>query len=174
MDVCCRRTNRPQIPVVLAVWQISNSRSPTPDSGGFLTVERVLPESTVDLNSLAMFCFLSISRLGLWIFDLTTQELTQKGIPVEERSAFAGTEMAFISLFELAQWIAGAILSRPDQFQWLASGSLAAVFGSAALYATWVRSQRGHLIHLEKLDCGCSKNLQLRHSWPFESREGSL
>lgn len=141
---------------MLAIGQISMSNNAEPYQQGFNKAEDV-SKSVVNLSTVPMFVFLSLSRLGLWIFDLTTQELTQTGVKSEERSSFAGTEMAFVSLFELVQWIAAAAWPSPDQFHWLASGSLMAVVGSTTLYAVWVRYRRGHLIHPEKLGCGCLK-----------------
>lgn len=108
--------------------------------------------------AVSLFTFLSLSRLGLWTFDLTTQELTQIRIPAQTRSSFAGTEMAFVSVFELAHWVAAAILSRPEDFRWLAVGSLGAVGLSTCTYAFWVRQQRGHLMHWGRMKgCGCGK-----------------
>ena len=104
---------------------------------------------------LIMFLFLSLSRLGLWIFDLTTQEITQTRVPSSQRASFAGTEMSFVSLFELTQWIVSAILSRPQDFKWLALGSLGAVACSSAMYAAWVRIQRGHLTHWDAVGKHC-------------------
>ena len=105
--------------------------------------------------AVVMFTFLSLSRLGLWVFDLTTQEITQTGVQSQMRSSFAGTEMALVSFFELSQWILAAIISRPEQFHWLALGSLGAVLCSTCMYAWWVRRQRGHLMHWDRIGKGC-------------------
>lgn len=43
------------------------------------------------------------------------------------------------------------IWSRPEQFKWVALVSLGAVGGSAGLYAMWVRSVRGHLVHWDRV-----------------------
>ncbi len=107
------------------------------------------------LNAAMLFLFLSISRLGLWVFDLTTQEVTQSRVTPAQRSSFAGTEMAFVSLFELSQWVFATVFPRPEQFRYLAAGSLAAVGCSLVMYSTWVRRQRGHLVHWEKLGMVC-------------------
>lgn len=113
------------------------------------------PPGPFHIITLSMFAFLSFSRLGLWVFDLTTQEITQTRIPEDTRSAFAGTEMSFVSLFELAQWIVAAVWSRPDQFRWLALMSFGAVTCASVMYAYWVRRQRGHLMHLARLGKKC-------------------
>lgn len=47
------------------------------------------------------------------------------------------------------------IWSRPEEFKWVALVSLGAVIVSAVLYAAWVRSVRGHLVHWERIG-GCA------------------
>ena len=126
---------------------------------GLLTRIVVLasPENSTTA-AVSLFTFLSLSRLGLWTFDLTIQELTQTRVPPHTRSSFAGTEMSFVSVFELGNSIAAAILSRPEDFRWLALGSLGAVGLSTCMYAIWVRQQRGHLVHWERIGKGCSRS----------------
>ena len=143
---------------MLTVWQMKTSYGSALEEGGSKTVKDVFFRiQHINFTSVALFLFLSVSRLGLWVFDLTTQEITQTGVSSEKRSSFAGTETALVSLFELIQWVAAAIWSKPEQFKWLSSGSLVAVTSSMVLHAFWVRHRRGHLVHLEKLHCGCSK-----------------
>ena len=136
---------------MLSIWQLS----PSNPNVTFTLLTRT---STTTVASFVLFAFLSISRLGLWIFDLTTQELSQIRMPPQTRSSFAGTEMAFVSLFELTQWVVAAFWSRPDEFRGLATGSLCAVGVSAAAYAGWVRRRRGHLVHWDK----CSMSYRSR------------
>lgn len=125
-------------------------------------ISKFLPKFNLESPSLlittTIFAFLSLSRLGLWIFDLTTQQLTQTIVPSHQRSSFAGVENSFISFFELGQWVAGIVFSRPEDFKWLAVGSFAAVGVSLCLYAGWIWRRRGHLVHwdrLEKVLKGC-------------------
>lgn len=111
--------------------------------------------TTPTFLSLVLFSFLSLSRLGLWIFDLTTQQLTQILVSPERRSSFAGVENSFVSIFELCHYIGVILLGKPSQFKWLATTSWAAVGVSTAMYAGWVWQQRGHLVHWEKVTKGC-------------------
>ena len=103
----------------------------------------------------SLFLFLSLSRLGLWTFDLAVQEIIQTRVPPGASSTFAGTEMAFVSFFELAQWILAAVLARPLQFSWLALISLFAITWAGFMYAYWVRKQRGHLMHFHRIKERC-------------------
>ncbi|MCJ1399804.1 hypothetical protein MMC11_003007 [Xylographa trunciseda] len=143
-------------PVVIAIWYLTQ-QNPSADNSDLLS--RILalasPFTSRPLAAIVMFAFLSLSRLGLWVFDLTTQEITQTEVQHDRRSSFAGTEMAFVSLFELSQWVLAAIVSRPEQFHWLALGSFTAVLCSTCMYAWWVRRQRGHLTHWDRLGKGC-------------------
>ncbi|KAK6864449.1 hypothetical protein PG995_000977 [Apiospora arundinis] len=133
-------------PVVVALWAISSSgetHKTTPSSGSV---------SSPDWRwSLVIFGFLSCSRFGVWVFDLTTQQLTQVLVPEHQRSKFAGVETSVVNVFEIMG--AGAAISFPrtEQFKWLSLASFVAVTVSWTLYAGWVRGQRGHLLHWEKL-----------------------
>jgi len=112
-----------------------------------------------NLPAFILFFFLSMSRLGLWIFDLTTQQLTQTMALPSHRSSFTGVEYSFISLFELGQNILTVVLHRPEQFKWIALVSWAAVAISTFAYAGWVWKMRGHLVHWDRIGekCKCAK-----------------
>lgn len=140
-----------QIPVVLAILTISNpSPLPDQDNKALRLLLRSLPGPSL-VTATVLFTFLSLSRLGLWTFDLCVQELDQILVPAGSRSSFAGTETAFTSLFELGQWVLVAVLSSPTQFIWVALVSLASVGISVVAYAGWHWRLRGHLVHWEKM-----------------------
>lgn len=88
---------------------------------------------------LILFGFLSLSRIGHYMIGLMVQELGQVEIPPSQRSTFAGTEQSFRSLCELCHWAATVVWSRPEQFRWLALGSLLVVGTSVMLYGLWSR-----------------------------------
>ncbi|KAF7895357.1 hypothetical protein EAF00_007171 [Botryotinia globosa] len=141
------------IPVTLILWVLSTSTSipSTP------LLSRIIPPLSPSSPLLALFLFatLSLSRLGLWIFDLTTQQLSQTLVAPTQRSSFAGCEYSLVALFELGNYVMAIIWSRQDQFGWVALVSLMAVGGSTVVYAGWVRTVRGHLIHWERVGrCG--------------------
>ncbi|KAI0159522.1 Ferroporti-1 [Xylariaceae sp. FL1272] len=137
------------MPVVLAIWAISNQRSQETDNG----IDS-LGKGTQSLSvgwSVILFSFLAFSRLGVWIFDLTTQQLTQMLVPKTERSSFAGVETSIVNIFEVLG--AGAAITFPNvsQYRWLALASLVSVVISWFMYSLWVRTQRGHLVHWYKI-----------------------
>lgn len=141
-----------QVPVVLSVWAINTGGRPLQMDGA--------------VQALTLFGFLSLSRLGLWVFDLAVQELTQSRVPSGQRSSFGGAEASLVALFELLQWASAALLSDPAQFQYLATASFGAVVLSTMIYSAWVWQQRGHLIHWEKLPHSCDPCCKSRTSAP--------
>lgn len=142
--------------MVLAIWYLRDPSIPSYSDNSLTPILGLAtPIASRPFAAIVMFTFLSVSRLGLWVFDLTTQEITQTHVAPEQRSSFAGTEMAFVSLFELSQWILGAIISKPEDFRWIALISTGAVGLSTGMYAFWVRRQRGHLMHWERIGKGC-------------------
>jgi len=114
------------IPVVIALFHFSRPASST--------TANPIPIAT----SVILLLFLSISRAGLWCYDLTTQELTQTLVPKPHLSSFAGTQESFQSMFELTHWIVTAVYGNVRQFRWLALGSLGAVGAAAGSYGAWV------------------------------------
>ena len=139
--------------MVFALWSLSLSSVSNPLL--HLVSRSLSPMTSQPLSALTLFFFLSLSRLGLWIYDLTTQQLTQTMTIPSQRSAFTGVEYSFVSLFELSHNIAAIVLHRPQDFKWLASGSLCAVAISTFAYAGWVWKMRGHLVHWEKFGKSC-------------------
>jgi iron-regulated transporter 1 len=147
-------TNYQQVPVVLVLYSLS----PGTSSGSLPhLVSRILSPLTSSETMLAfvLFFFLSISRLGLWIYDLTTQQLTQTMTTPSQRSSFTGVEYSFVSLFELGQHIVSIFFHRPEQFKWIALMSFTAVAISTVAYAGWVWKMRGHLVHWERFGRSC-------------------
>jgi iron-regulated transporter 1 len=71
------------------------------------------------------------------MIHLMVQELGQVEIPASQRSTFAGTEQSFNSLFALCHWAATVGWSRPDQFRYLALGSLLVCGVGVGVFAWW-------------------------------------
>jgi iron-regulated transporter 1 len=75
------------------------------------------------------------------MYDLMVQELEQVEIPSSQRSTFAGTEQSFRSFFELCHWGATIIWSQPEDFRWLALGSLIVLGVGTSIFAAWTRKE---------------------------------
>ncbi|KAF4628702.1 hypothetical protein G7Y89_g9454 [Cudoniella acicularis] len=91
------------------------------------------------LLTLLFFASLSLSRIGHYANLLMVQELGQVEIPLHQRSTFAGTEQSFKSACELCHWAATVLWSKPEDFRWLALGSLLVTGTSAGVFGAWVR-----------------------------------
>ncbi|KAG4026511.1 hypothetical protein MFRU_040g00690 [Monilinia fructicola] len=156
------------VPVTIILWTLSSTvpSNPLPK-----LLARIIPPTNSILLPLLLFTTLSFSRLGLWIFDLTTQQLTQTLVASSHRSSFTGCEYSLVAFFELGNNVMAMIWSRPEQFKWVALVSLGAVIVSAVLYAGWVRSVRGHLVHWERVGgCAgkCGRGRSLRDTIMFQ------
>ncbi|KAI0549062.1 Ferroportin1-domain-containing protein [Xylaria curta] len=141
------------IPVVLALWVISAPRDQATGENNPTILPRISSDAA-SLNvgwSVILFSFLAFSRLGVWIYDLTTQQLTQTLVHKTQRSSFAGVENSVVNVFEVLGAGAAIAFPRVEQYRWLALASLVSVLISWCMYAWWVRAQRGHLVHWEKL-----------------------
>ena len=88
-----------------------------------------------------------MSRLGVWIHDLTTQQLTQTLVAQHERASFAGVELSVTNLMEMLGAATPILFPETYQFKWLAGVSWVVVAAAWVAYAGWVRAQRGHLFH---------------------------
>ncbi|KAH0542702.1 hypothetical protein FGG08_002937 [Glutinoglossum americanum] len=131
------------IPVVLALWhlELSLQASTPPNSGD---TKSIYPLKRHPFATLALFSFLSFSLLCRWIYNLTTQQLTQTRVPTPQRASFGGTEMSIVSSVSLVHWISAVVWHAQSDFKWLALGSFIAVGGSAWMYSAWVRGQMRH------------------------------
>ncbi|OAP63159.1 hypothetical protein AYL99_02386 [Fonsecaea erecta] len=91
-----------------------------------------------------------LSRIGLWGFELSAQVIIQEQVEPEYRGSFSTTESSFQNIFELCAYVSTIIFPRPASFKWPATMSVAAVYIAGALYASFVRRRRGHLVHVSK------------------------
>jgi len=150
------------VPVVIALWALSGSSIPTSYVSPLFGYASA-PGISKPVLIFTLFFFLSISRLGLWIYDLTTQQLTQTMTAPSQRSSFTGVEYSLVSFFTLIQYVVTIAMHRSDQFKWIALMSFGAVSVSTVVYAGWVWKMRGHLVHWEKFKKSC-KCVEGRHS----------
>ncbi|KAF2713993.1 iron transporter [Pleomassaria siparia CBS 279.74] len=102
------------------------------------------------LAAAALIFGVTLSRLGLWGFDLCVQFLVQEDAPTECRGSFSTVEVALQSVFELISFAMTMIFSRPEDFKYPIYISATAIAISAACFAGFVRRKRGHLLHASK------------------------
>lgn len=126
-----------KIPVVIVLWTLSSALP----AGMLLKRNDSSTPAPHILITVIFFAFLSASRIGHYMNSLMVQELGQVEIPVSQRSTYAGTEQSFRSLGELGHWAATVVWSHPNQFKWLALGSLMLVGSSLVIFGTWARKE---------------------------------
>ncbi|KXT02903.1 hypothetical protein AC578_1806 [Pseudocercospora eumusae] len=105
------------------------------------------------------------SRIGLWGFDLSAQIIIQEEVEERYRGAFSSQEFALQNIFEMLAFASTIVFPDPGQFKYPATVTAGAVGLAGVLYAAFVRSRRGHLIHL----CRCidlnGRNKDHHHLW---------
>ena len=90
----------------------------------------------------------TLSRLGLWCFDLCAQIIIQDGVGSADRGSFSSTEAAAQNFFEMLSFASTMIFADPELFKYPAAMSVTAVACAGGCYAFFVRRRRGHLLHL--------------------------
>ncbi|KAK0384140.1 hypothetical protein NLU13_8229 [Sarocladium strictum] len=110
-----------------------------------------------------------LSRLGLFGFDLCAQVIVQEEVEPENRGAFSSIEAAWQNAFELLSFASTIIFYDPSDFKWPSLISLIAVACAGVLYSSFVRSRRGHLLHLEVLSKLCDSG-----SWKQRGRDRAM
>ncbi|OIW24970.1 hypothetical protein CONLIGDRAFT_656778 [Coniochaeta ligniaria NRRL 30616] len=103
--------------------------------------------STSLMPAAGLAAAVAFSRVGLWGFDLSAQNIVQDEVQGDRRGIFSTTEASFQNVFDLLSWALTIIWSDPKSFQWPVLVSFAAVYIAGGLYGFFLRRRRGHLIH---------------------------
>ncbi|OCK82278.1 hypothetical protein K432DRAFT_349323 [Lepidopterella palustris CBS 459.81] len=98
----------------------------------------------------ALIAGVTVSRVGLWGFDLCVQFLVQEDALPSSRGRFSASEMALQSFFELLSYATTVIFPKPQDFRYPVLISCGAVAVSAGCFAAFVRQKRGHILHFSK------------------------
>ncbi|PWY65837.1 hypothetical protein BO83DRAFT_367682 [Aspergillus eucalypticola CBS 122712] len=101
----------------------------------------------------------ALSRIGLWGFDLSVQFLVQEGVDERARARFSSTEMALQNIFELLSFATTIAFPLPEQFKYPVFISYGGIALAAICFATYVRKERGHLLHTSKCFGGDKKRI---------------
>lgn len=126
----------------------------------------------------------TLSRVGLWGFDLSVQTIVQEVrkpisgyftgritddcLVVQEieppyRGSFSSIEAAWQNFFELVSYGSTIFFSQPVQFRWPVLISYLAVLTAGGLYTSFVRARRGHLFHRPRCIVSQSKRASDQH-----------
>lgn len=88
------------------------------------------------------------ARAGLWMFDLSVTQLMQESVPEVERGVVAGVQNSMQSLFQLLSFVAGMLISNPQDFSKLIFMSFGSVTMAAVIYAIQVYHKQLTIDHL--------------------------
>jgi len=106
------------------------------------------------LANCSVIVFLSgiiLARFGLWVVDLTVNQLLQEKVEEEVRGVVNGVQESLNNSLDLAKCILVILLPAEETFGLLIIASFTSVSLGWLLYAIYSRQQRGHLFHFRKL-----------------------
>ena len=102
-------------------------------------------------TSALLFGGMALSRVGLWMFDLSETVLLQRTVNPTQIGSISGWQYSLCNFFDLVQYTLTVIVSNPQLFIIPAAISFAAVAIAAIIYSFFVFKEHGHLFHKEKL-----------------------
>jgi hypothetical protein len=84
--------------------------------------------------------------IGLWIADLTVNQLQQERVPEDIRGRIGGTQQSLNQFFDMLRYILIIILPRMPQFGYHVGLSVLSVFTASLIYTIWSCSSASHLV----------------------------
>lgn len=103
------------------------------------------------LSVSVFLCGIILARFGLWIVDLTVNQILQERVEEEQRGVVGGVQDALNNTLDLVKCILVIILPREQTFGILIFASYIAINFGWFMYAMYSRSVRGHLFHFSRL-----------------------
>ena len=123
-----------------------NGSLPFPDD------PELVPDGTTISSALIFMLAGVIScRSGIWLFDLSVQQLLQENVKEEERGVVNGVMKSMMCFNDMLNYVLVIAAPRPEDFQILTIISVGMVTLALVFYAAYVRKVRSHLFHF--VDC---------------------
>merc|ERR1712147_530932 len=92
-----------------------------------------------------------LARFGLWIVDLTINQILQERVAEDKRGVVNGVQDSLNNSLDLLKCILVIILPAQETFALLIFASFISINFGWFMYALYSRSQRGHLFHFCRL-----------------------
>jgi len=92
-----------------------------------------------------------LARFGLWIVDLTVNQLLQEKVEENVRGMVNGVQDSLNNSLDLAKCVLVILLPAQETFALLIFASFVSINIGWLMYALYSRSQRGHLFHFCRL-----------------------
>jgi len=92
-----------------------------------------------------------LARYGLWLVDLTVNQILQERVAEERRGVVNGVQDSINNTFDLLKCVFVILLPSEETFGLLIFISFASINFGWLMYALYSRSQRGHLFHFCRL-----------------------
>jgi len=105
-----------------------------------------------DYTSVTVFLLgIILARFGLWIVDLTVNQLLQEKVEEDIRGVVNGVQDSLNNSLDLAKCVLVILLPAEETFALLIFASFVSINIGWLMYALYSRSQRGHLFHFSRL-----------------------
>jgi len=119
-----------------------------------VTSERNWTEPEFWLSYASVLVFLTgiiLARFGLWVVDLTVNQLLQEKVAEDVRGVVNGVQDSLNNTLDLTKCILVILLPSEETFALLIFASFISINFGWLMYALYSRSQRGHLFHFCRL-----------------------
>ncbi|UJR25582.1 hypothetical protein I4U23_006926 [Adineta vaga] len=107
-----------------------------------------IPYYCLELNVSVLLLIIGITfnRFGLWVVDLTVNQLQQERVPEDIRGRIGGTQSALNQFFDMLRYILIIILPKMPEFGYHVCLSVLSVFTASLIYTIWSCSSSSQLV----------------------------